>query len=94
MPKRTLDHDSRIQANDHLLKAVVALLAIRDPEFINQLDEIFLVARCQGDEISNMDADAWAHIREELEVVRTFVHGDDESGLPPEDGADQVQSAA
>ena len=68
----------QIEANDHLLKAVIALLTIKDPTFIAQLDEVFLVARCQQNKVGRMDPGAWAAIREELSVVRQFVIGDDE----------------
>lgn len=73
-----MTHDERIEANDHLLKAVVALLTIKDPTFVNQLDNIFRMAEAQGDEIARMNAQSWSHIRDELEVVRNFVHGDED----------------
>ena len=95
-----LSQDQRIEANDHLLKAVIALLTIKDPTFVKQLDDVFLMAEAQGDKIARMDAMAWAHIREELGVVRGFVLGDedaddDEEDEPLADGAaDGLDGAA
>lgn len=65
---------ARIAANDRLLKAVITLLAIKDPDLLDELDVIFAVASEQGSPIGEADKRTREHLREELDLIRTLAH--------------------
>ncbi|CAN5201118.1 hypothetical protein BH10PSE1_BH10PSE1_10740 [soil metagenome] len=73
------DVTATVESNEHLLKAVIALLTIRDPDFLRQLDRVFALADAHDSKIGRMTPEAWAEIRREMTVVRDFVQGEDES---------------
>lgn len=71
------------EATDHLLKAVIALLSVKDPGFLKQLDQVFALADAHGSPISRMPPEAWAEIRREMLIISEFVHGDAPEEAPP-----------
>ena len=73
------DTAATAEATDHLLKAVIALLTVRDPEFLNHLNQIFALADIHDSKISRMRPEAWAEVRREIQIVHAFVQGEDES---------------
>ncbi len=75
---KTIDTATRAEAADHLLKAVLALLTVRDPEFLRHLDRIFALADVHDSQISRMRPEVWAEVRREIRVIHDFVQGDDE----------------
>ena len=63
---------ARIAANDRLLKAVITLLAIKDPHLMDELDLIFAIAEDQGSPIGEADRKTREHLRMELGMIRTL----------------------
>ncbi len=83
MHMKTIDTAVRAEAADHLLKAVIALMAVRDPEFLRHLDRIFALADAHDSQISRMRPEVWAEVRREIGVIHDFVQGEDApSGVP------------
>ena len=71
----------RCEAADHLLKAVIAVLTERDPEFLKKVVELFMVADAHDSPIADMRAQVWDEISKELAAVRELVL-DDEPAAP------------
>jgi hypothetical protein len=65
---------ARIAANDRLLKAVITLLAIKDPDLLDELDAIFAIASDQGSPIGEADQRTRAHLRDELDLIRSLAN--------------------
>jgi hypothetical protein len=65
---------ARIAANDRLLKAVITLLAIKDPDLLDELDAIFAIASDQGSPIGEADLRTRAHLRGELDLIRSLAN--------------------
>jgi hypothetical protein len=65
---------ARIAANDRLLKAVITLLAIKDPDLLDELDAIFAIAGDEGSPIGEADQRTRNHLRDELELIRSLAH--------------------
>jgi len=63
---------ARIAANDKLLKALVTLLAIKDPDLLDELDLIFTIAGEEESPIGAVDRRTRDHLRRELEMIRTL----------------------
>lgn len=62
----------RIAANDRLLKAVITLLAIKDPGLLDELDIIFALADEEGSALAETDRRTRVHLRQELELIRNL----------------------
>jgi hypothetical protein len=62
----------RIAANDKLLKAVITLLAIRDPDLLDDLDTIFALAAEDGHTLADADRRTRLQLKEELELIRSL----------------------
>ncbi|THD59791.1 hypothetical protein [Phenylobacterium sp.] len=67
-------------ANDKLLKAMIALLALKDRYLLDELRVVFdhVHDRDPGNEVGLANRAVWAHIREELNVIADMV-GDEAS---------------
>lgn len=65
---------ARIAANDKLLKALVTLLAIKDPDLLDELDLIFAIAGEQDSPIGEADRKTRDHLRQELEMIRALAN--------------------
>ncbi|WP_117195337.1 hypothetical protein [Rhizobium terrae] len=63
---------ARIAANDKLLKALITLLAIKDPDLLDELDMIFMIAGDEGNPIGKADRRTRQHLHSELEMIRTL----------------------
>ncbi|MGK6316102.1 hypothetical protein [Neorhizobium sp. DT-125] len=63
---------ARIAANDKLLKALITLLAIKDPDLLDELDLIFTIAGDEDSPIGEADRRTRDHLRKELEMIRTL----------------------
>ena len=61
---------ARIAANDKLLKAVITLLAIKDPGLLDELDMIFALAPDEGAALADADRRTRLHLKQELELIR------------------------
>jgi hypothetical protein len=66
------DIRARIAANDRLLKAVIILLAIKDPHLLDELDAIFKIADGQEGLIGDADKKTRAHLNSELAMIRSL----------------------
>lgn len=62
----------RIAANDRLLKAVITLLAIKDPGLLDELDIIFALADEEGSALAETDRRTRVHLKQELELIRNL----------------------
>jgi hypothetical protein len=60
---------ARLFANDRLLKALITLLAIRDPDLLRDLRAIFEIAAARNDAIGNASSETWGHLEEELDLI-------------------------
>jgi hypothetical protein len=63
---------ARIAANDKLLKAVITLLAIKDPGLLDELDIIFALAEDEGSALADTDRRTRLHLKQELELIRSL----------------------
>ena len=64
--------NAKVHAHDRLLKALITLLAIRDPDLLAELDEIFSAeARDQNDPGAS-DVAVWQHLRSDLSTIRSL----------------------
>lgn len=63
---------ARIAANDRLLKAVITLLAIKDPDLLDELDVIFTIANEEKSPIGDGDRRTREHLQDELALIRTL----------------------
>lgn len=64
-----------VESNEHLLKAVIALLSLKDPTFLSQLDRVFTVAALHDSPIAQMRDDSWVEVFTELRIIGEFLHG-------------------
>ncbi|MBS0332682.1 MAG: hypothetical protein JSS35_07940 [Proteobacteria bacterium] len=62
-----------VAANDKLLKAMIALLALKDENLLDELRVVFRHALHSGSEIGEANAAVWAHIHRELELIAILV---------------------
>ncbi|MDG2522397.1 hypothetical protein P7B02_12660 [Caulobacter segnis] len=60
---------AKIEANDRLLKALMTLLALRDPDLLDELRAVFTIAAVEGSKVGDASPEVWAHIRKELAIV-------------------------
>ena len=66
------DLSAKVHAHDRLLKALITLLAIRDPDLLAELDEIFSAeARDQSDPGAS-DVAVWRHLQSDLSTIRSL----------------------
>jgi hypothetical protein len=75
---RAVSIETVVASNEKLLKALIALLSIRDEALLDELKTIFTVAAAHGSEIGQADPKVWAEIRRELGLIDQLVYGDDE----------------
>jgi hypothetical protein len=71
-----------VRSNEKLLKAMLALLSLKDEHFLAELKTIFQIAAREGSELAAGDAKVWAEVRRELGLVEALVSGDDEGETP------------
>ena len=64
-----------VESNEHLLKAVIALLCLKDPAFLNQLDRVFTIAAMHDSPIAQMRDETWVEVLTELRIIGEFLHG-------------------
>ena len=62
-----------VAANDRLLKALIALLSMRDPGLINELPTVFALAAREDGVIGNATEATWERIGAELRTIRAFL---------------------
>jgi hypothetical protein len=60
-------------ANDRLLKALIALFALKDPAFIKELQTIFALAAREDSVIGDASEATWGRVAEEIHAIRRFL---------------------
>lgn len=60
---------AKIEANDRLLKALMTLLALRDPDLLDELRAVFTIAKAEDSKVGRAAPEVWAHIQKELTIV-------------------------
>ncbi len=60
-----------------MLKALIALLAIKDGHLLDEMRAVLFVARRDDSPIGDADAATWAHIRKELSSITDLIGGED-----------------
>ena len=82
-----------VRSNEKLLKAMLALLSLKDDHFLGELKLVFAMASQQGSELGSADPKVWAEIQRELAVIDAIVDGDaedDEDDGPPSLDGDEL----
>lgn len=76
----TPDHDfaAMSAANDKLLKALIGLLAVKDPHLLDDPRTIFAAAGRTAGPLASAEARTWARVRRELDIITEMVEGDDD----------------
>ncbi len=78
-PPATTEFDSpaavalTVAANDRLLKALIALLAMRDPGLMKELPSVFALAAREDGIIGEATEATWTRIGQELQGLRDFL---------------------
>ena len=62
-----------VAANDRLLKALIALLAMRDPGLLRELPTVFALAAREDAVIGEASEATWDRIGAEIRTVRNFI---------------------
>ena len=62
-----------VAANDRLLKALIALLSLRDPGLLRELPTVFALAAREDGVIGEASSATWERIGAEIRAVRSFV---------------------
>ncbi len=60
-------------ANDRLLKALIALLALRDPGFLNELQTLFVLAARENSQLAEASDETWLEIGREIRAIKAFL---------------------
>jgi hypothetical protein len=80
-----------VNANDKLLKALIALLAVKDEHLLQELQMVFTIAGRTGNKIGEASSATWEHIRKELAMIAALVDsGDGEDGESDGDGQSRL----
>jgi hypothetical protein len=67
-----------VAANGKLLKALISLLAIKDPGLLGEMRTIFALASEPAPPAASPEARTWAVVHRELEIITDIVEGDDD----------------
>ncbi len=62
-----------VAANDRLLKALIALLAMKDPGILKELPTVFALAAREDGVIGEATAATWERIGSEIRSIRNFL---------------------
>lgn len=62
-----------VAANDRLLKALIALLAMKDPGLLKELPTVFALAAREDGVIGEASAATWGRIGGEIRTIRDFL---------------------
>ncbi len=81
--------ETLVRSNEKLLKAMLALLSLKDEHFLGELKAVFAMASQQGSEIGQADPKVWAEIRRELAIIDAIVDGEAEEGAEGDGAPDR-----
>ena len=62
-----------VAANDRLLKALIALLAMKDPGVLKELPTVFALAAREDGVIGEATSATWERIGSEIRSIRNFL---------------------
>ena len=62
-----------VAANDRLLKALIALLAMRDPGLLKELPTVFALAAREDGVIGEATKATWDRVGSEIRSIRSFL---------------------
>lgn len=79
---RAADYRSRV--NEKLIKALIALLAVKDEHLLDELSIIFAHAREHGGEIGNAPKEVWAGVDHQMDVLMDLALNEDEDEIERE----------
>jgi hypothetical protein len=82
MDNLTSDPEIRSAATDHLVKALLATLATKEPAIIDQVRDVLTIATVYDSPVAADREAVWTEIQRELQAVEDLVNG------PTEDDAD------
>ncbi|WP_165190477.1 hypothetical protein [Caulobacter soli] len=68
--------DLRSQVNEKLLKALIALLAVKDEHLLEELCVIFDHVRQNGGEIGEGPPEVWRGVDRQMGVLMDMAHGE------------------
>lgn len=74
----------RSQVNEKLIKALLALMAIKDDRLLEELCVVFDHAQKQGGEIGRAPPEVWAGVNRQIDVLLNLISGEDEGEIERE----------
>jgi hypothetical protein len=74
----------RSQVNEKLIKALLALLALKDERLIDELCVVFAHAQTQGNEVGRASPQVWAGVNQQIDVLLNLISGEDEGQIERE----------
>jgi len=87
MTGTTPDLTPMVTANDKLLKALIGLLALKDPHLLGELRTVFAMADTAHPGVTAAEIRTWEHVRRELDIITDMVEGDDDDRRDGHDGS-------
>ncbi len=66
-----------VRSNEKLLKALIALLSLKDEHMLDELRTIFKLAARGGSEIGDADPAVWREIGRELDLIDALTGGEE-----------------
>ena len=70
--------DIRSKVNEKLLKALIAILAIKDKHLLNELCVVFEHAQQHGGEIGTASPEVWRGVNHQIGVLQDLVSDEEE----------------
>ena len=90
MTQTPVDPEIRAAAADHLVKALLAVLAVKEPEVIDRVRDIFLIATAYDSRIAPDREAVWAEIEAELQAVEDLIGGGEDGSAEGDAAPDGV----
>jgi hypothetical protein len=75
------DADFRSQVSEKLLKALIALLAVKDEHLLDELCIIFDHAREHGGEMGGASAEVWNGVNHQIDMLLDLTSGESEDEI-------------
>ena len=76
--------DFRSRVNEKLIKALLALLVLKDEHLLDELCVVFDHARRQGGEIGQATPDVWQGVNQQINVLTELASNEDEGEIERE----------
>lgn len=89
MPRPLPDLAPVVAANNKLIKALIGLLAIKDPHLLEDMRTVFAMADPDGAAgIDTVESRTWARVRGDLEIIADMIESGEEEEERPRRAAD------